>query len=156
MVVVAVLLFCSAMISGSEVAYFSMGPNHLSELKEHPSRKEAMVLKLLEKPERLLANILISNNFINVGIVIIASYVTGSIFNFTHSPLLGFVITVILITFLLLLFGEIMPKVYANRFAPKFARRMAVPLAILDKVFQPLIFILVRSTGLVNRRLAKR
>ncbi len=156
MVVVAVLLFCSAMISGSEVAYFSMGPNHLSELKEHPSRKETMVLKLLEKPERLLANILISNNFINVGIVIIASYVTGSIFNFTHSPLLGFVITVILITFLLLLFGEIMPKVYANRFAPKFARRMAIPLVILDKVFQPLIFILVRSTGLVNRRLAKK
>jgi gliding motility-associated protein GldE len=144
------------MISGSEVAYFSLGPNHISELKEHPSRKETMVLNLLEKPERLLANILISNNFINVGIVIIASFVTGTIFNFTHSPLLGFVIKVIVITFLLLLFGEIMPKVYANRFAPQFARRMAVPLVILDKLFQPLIFILVRSTSLVNRRLAKK
>ena len=156
MVVVAILLFCSAMISGSEVAYFSLGPNHISELKEHPSRKEIMVLNLLDKPERLLANILISNNFINVGIVIIASFVTGTLFNFTQSPLLGFVIKVILITFLLLLFGEIMPKVYANRFAPQFARRMAIPLVILDKVFQPLIFILVRSTGLVNRRLAKK
>jgi len=156
MVVVAILLFFSAMISGSEVAYFSLGPMHINELKEHPNRKESMVLNLLEKPERLLANILITNNFINVGIVIIASFVTGTIFNFTHSPLLGFVIKVIIITFLLLLFGEIMPKVYANRFAPQFARRMAVPLVILDRLFQPLIFILVKSTGLVNRRLAKK
>ncbi|MCD4709275.1 MAG: gliding motility-associated protein GldE [Bacteroidales bacterium] len=156
MVVVVFLLFCSAMISGSEVAYFSLGPNQISDLKEHNSRKEAMVLNLLDKPERLLANILITNNFINVGIVIIASFITGTIFNFTDSPVLGFVIKVIVITFLLLLFGEYMPKVYANRFAPKFARRMAVPLLILDKVFQPLIFILVRSTGLVNRRLAKK
>ncbi len=156
MVVVAILLFCSAMISGSEVAYFSLGPIHISELNEHPSRKESMVLNLLAKPDRLLANILITNNFINVGIVIIASFVTGTIFNFTQSPLFGFAIKVILITFLLLLFGEIIPKVYANSFAPQFARRMAVPLVILDKVFQPLIFILVRSTGLVNRRLAKK
>ena len=156
MVVVAILLFFSAMISGSEVAYFSLGPIHINELKEHPNRKETMVLNLLDKPERLLANILITNNFINVGIVIIASFVTGTILNFTHSPLLGFVIKVIIITFLLLVFGEIMPKVYANRFAPQFARRMAVPLVILDKLFQPLIFILVRSTGLVNRRLAKK
>jgi len=156
MVVVAILLFFSAMISGSEVAYFSLGPIHINELKDHPGRKETMVLNLLDKPERLLANILITNNFINVGIVIIASFVTGTILNFTHSPLLGFVIKVIMITFLLLLFGEIMPKVYANRFAPQFARRMAVPLVILDKLFHPLIFILVRSTGLVNRRLAKK
>jgi len=156
MVVVAILLFCSAMISGSEVAYFSLGPMHISELKEHPTRKESLVLNLLDKPERLLANILITNNFINVGIIIIASFVTGTIFNFAHSPLLGFVIKVVVITFLLLVFGEVMPKVYANRFAPQFARRMAVPLVILDKLFQPLIFILVRSTGLVNRRLAKK
>lgn len=154
--VVAILLFCSAMISGSEVAYFSLSPNHINELKEHQTRKEKLVLSLLEKPERLLANILITNNFINVGIVIIASFVTGSILDFSDSPVLGFVIQVIVITFLLLLFGEIMPKVYANRFATQFARRMAVPLIILDSLFQPLIFILVRSTRLVNRRMARK
>jgi putative hemolysin len=156
MVVVAVLLFFSAMISGSEVAYFSLGPHQMRALKENPSRKEVLVLKLLEKPDRLLASILISNNFINVGIVIIASFVTGSLLNFAHSPLLGFIIKVIIITFLLLLFGEIVPKVYANRFASQFARRMAVPLAVLDKVFHPLIYILVKSTGLVNRRLTRK
>ncbi len=156
MVVVAILLFFSAMISGSEVAYFSLGPQHINALKDHPSRREQLVLRLLEKPERLLASILITNNFINVGIVIIASFVTESLFNFVHSPMLGFLIKVIVITFLLLLFGEIIPKVYANRFAPQFARRMVVPLVFLDRAFQPLIFILVKSTGLVNRRLAKK
>jgi gliding motility-associated protein GldE len=156
MLVVAFLLFCSAMISGSEVAYFSMGPTHIRKLREHHSRKDQVVLNLLEKPERLLATILISNNFVNVGIVIIASYVTGTLFNFSLTPVLGFTIKVIVITFLLLLFGEIMPKIYANRFALPFARRMAIPLMILDKLFNPLILLLVRSTRLVNRRLAKR
>jgi putative hemolysin len=156
MVVVVVLLFFSAMISGSEVAYFSLGPNHLQGLKDHSSRNEKLVLTLLEKPERLLATILITNNFINVGIVIIASYVTGSLLNFSHAPALGFLIQVIVITFLLLLFGEIIPKVYANRFAPQFAKRMAVALVALDKLFQPLIYILVKSTGLVNKRLARK
>jgi gliding motility-associated protein GldE len=156
-IVVAVLLFCSAMISGSEVAYFSMKPLHIFNLKELPvSRKEQMVLSLLEKPERLLASILISNNFINVGIVIIASFVTDTLFNFSNTPVLGFAIQVIAITFLLLLFGEIIPKVYANRFAPKFARWMAGPLVVLDRAFHPLIYILIKSTGLVNRRLARK
>jgi len=156
MVVVAILLFFSAMISGSEVAYFSLTPLHIRALKEHPSRKEVLVLRLLEKPERLLASILITNNFINVGIVIIASFVTSSLFDFSGRMGLGFAIQVVVITFLLLLFGEIVPKVYANRTAPRFAKRMAVPLVILDKAFQPLIFILIRSTRLVNRRLAKK
>ena len=90
MAVVAIMLFFSAMISGSEVAYFSLGPLHIRALKEQPNRKELLVLRLLEYPERLLASILISNNFINVGIVIIASFVTGSIFDFTKPPILDF------------------------------------------------------------------
>ena len=89
MVVVVILLFCSAMISGSEVAYFSLSPQHIKALKEQPTRKEQMVLNLLEKPERLLANILITNNFINVGIVIIAANVTSSLLDFSNSPVLG-------------------------------------------------------------------
>ncbi len=154
--VVVILLFCSAMISGSEVAFFSLSPQHINGLKEKPSRKGQLVLKHLEKPERLLANILITNNFINVGIVIIAAFVTGTLFNFSETPVLGILIQVIVITFMLLLFGEIIPKVYANRFAPQFARKMAIPLSVLDRLFHPLIFILIKSTGLVNRRLARK
>jgi gliding motility-associated protein GldE len=156
LVVVVILLFFSAMVSGSEVAFFSLSPQQVHELKEESNRKGILVLRLLEAPERLLANILITNNFINVGIVIIAAYVTSSIFDFSFSPALGFVIQAIAITFVLLLFGEIIPKVYANRFSSRFALRMSVPLVALDRVFNPLIFILVRSTHLVKRRMERK
>ena len=156
LVVVVILLFCSAMVSGSEIAYFSLSPQQIHDLKEESTRKDLLVLRLLEAPERLLANILITNNFINVGIVIIAAYVTNSVFDFSLSPVLGFVIQVLVITFMLLLFGEILPKVYANRFATLFALRMAVPLMALNRVFNPLIFILVRSTRLVKRRMERK
>ena len=155
-VVVAILLFCSAMISGSEVAFFSLTPLQISILKEQTTRNPQMVLRHLERPDRLLANILITNNFINVGIVIIAAFVTDKLFVFSMGKVLEFVVKVVVITFLLLLFGEIIPKVYANRRARRFALRMAIPLAVLDRLFQPLIFILIRSTRLVNRRLAKK
>ncbi|MEN8157025.1 MAG: gliding motility-associated protein GldE [Bacteroidota bacterium] len=156
MVVVVILLFFSAMISGSEVAFFSMTPQHINSLKENTSRKAHLALKHLEKPDRLLANILITNNFINVGIVIIAAYVTGNIFDFADRHWLDFMVKLVVITFLLLLFGEILPKIYANQFAPRFALRMTIPLVVLDRVFNPLIFILIRSTRLVNRRMARR
>ena len=153
---VGVLLFCSAMISGSEVAYFSLTPANLNELDANGSKRDQLVLKHLEEPERLLANILITNNFINVAIVTISAFITASIFDFGNAPLLGFILQVVAITFLLLLFGEIIPKIYANSFALGFARSMSGPLALLDKAFTPLIFILVRSTRLVNRRLARK
>ena len=144
------------MISGSEVAFFSLTPLQISILKEQTTRNPQMVLRHLERPDRLLANILITNNFINVGIVIIAAFVTDKLFVFSMGKVLEFVVKVVVITFLLLLFGEIIPKVYANRRARRFALRMAIPLAVLDRLFQPLIFILIRSTRLVNRRLAKK
>ena len=124
-VVVVILLFCSAMISGSEVAFFSLGPQHIEKLKEQPSRKEQLVLNLLEKPERLLASILITNNFINVGIVILSAFVISSLFDFTLFPILGFLIQVIAITIIILLFGEIMPKIFANQKPVVFASIMA-------------------------------
>ncbi|MEZ5070680.1 MAG: gliding motility-associated protein GldE [Bacteroidales bacterium] len=156
MISVAVLLFVSAMISGSEVAFFSLPPQSFQDIKQDPVKQDALVLKHLEKPERLLANILITNNFVNVGVVVIMSFVTSDLLDFSRNPGLGFLIQVVFITFLLLLFGEIIPKVYANRFALSFARRMAGPLAVLDRLFQPLIFILLRFTRLVNRRLARK
>ena len=155
-VVVVVLLYCSAMISGSEVAFFSLSPHHINDLKEIPTRRGNLVLTHLETPERLLASILIANNFINVGIVIISAFVMERLFNFDVSPVLEFLIQVVVITFLLLLFGEIIPKVYANRSAPRFALRMAIPLRVLEKVFSPLISLLVRSTRLVNRRMSRK
>ena len=150
------MLFFSALVSGSEVAFFSLSPQNIKSLQETDSRNARDVLKLLENPERLLANILISNNFINVGIVTISAFITSSTLDFQDQPVLGFVIQVVVITLMLLLFGEILPKIYANRFAPGFARSMSIPLIVTDRLFTPLIYILVRSTRLVKNRLAKK
>lgn len=154
--VVVVLLFFSALISGSEVAFFSLTPKELNSLEEKETKRSRLVLKLLEKPEDLLANILISNNFINVGIVILASFITTSLMDFAQAPILGFAIQVITITFLLLLFGEIIPKIYADRFSSSFALFMAIPIRFLGRLFRPLIYLLTKSTTAVNRRMAKR
>ena len=156
LIIIAILLACSALISGSEVAYFSLSPSEISKLGEKETRRYKTALKNLDNPERLLANILISNNFVNIGVVILSSFFVNSIVDFSGSPVLGFLVKVVIITFLLLIFGEIIPKVYANYFTVKFALFMAVPLRWLDRIFSPLIFLLVSTTSSVNRRLANK
>lgn len=154
--VVILLLMCSALISGSEVAYFSLTPGEIDELEERNNRRSKLVMKHLERPEDLLGNILIANNFVNISIVILASFITSSLIEFSQSPVLEFLVQVVIITFLILLFGEIIPKIYADRFSLSFAILMAIPLNILRKIFRPLIYILISSTSAVNRRMSRR
>lgn len=153
MVLVILLLF-SALISGSEVAYFSLSPGDKHKLTK--SRRDSKVLRNLRSPERLLATILVANNFVNIGIVILGAFITSRIFDFTGSPVQEFVIQAVLITFILLLFGEVLPKVYATHYPLAFARYMAYPLEVLAGVFRPLNAILIGSTNFVNKRLQKR
>ncbi|MBU0764414.1 MAG: gliding motility-associated protein GldE [Bacteroidetes bacterium] len=153
LIIIICLLVFSALISGSEVAYFSLSPANIQYLKDKKkSRKCKMVLELLAKPERLLATILIANNFVNVGIVILAAFVTNELFDFSVSPVLGFIIQAVVITFIILLFGEIIPKVYAARFSRQFATFMAFPLFLLDRLFMPVSKLLIRSTSIVRKR----
>lgn len=148
------LLIGSALVSGSEVAYFSLQPFQINKLKEMNTKGSLRVLSLLGKPEKLLATILISNNFINIGIVIISTFITTSIFDFSEEPLFAFLIQVVVITFLLLVFGEIIPKLYANQNALKFSIFMSYPLFFLGKLFYPVSNILIRSTNIVNKKLS--
>ncbi|WP_372639475.1 gliding motility-associated protein GldE [Ancylomarina sp.] len=150
------LLFFSAMISGSEVAVFSLSPQNLREIEDAQTGKNNKLLKLLRMPEKLLATILIANNFVNIAIVILSTYITSSLFDFSQAPAVGFVVQVVVVTFLLLLFGEIIPKVYAAQFALRFSIYMALPLIFLEKVFRPLGTILIKSTSLVNKGGAKQ
>jgi gliding motility-associated protein GldE len=150
-----VLLFFSAMISGSEIGFFSLGPQHLDKLKETKSSSGKLILKLLNKPKRLLATILIANNFVNVAIVILSSYIMYEGLNFGKYLLLAFVVQVVLVTSLILLFGEIMPKMYASVYPVKFAKTMAGVLRVMIKVFYPFSSILVRSTTFLDKRIAK-
>jgi gliding motility-associated protein GldE len=154
--VVAVLLFCSAAISASEIAYFSLSATELNELNTKKSSSNTLILHLLQRPKRLLATILIGNNFVNVGIVVLSTYITASLADFSAHPVLGFIIQVVVVTSLILLIGEIMPKVLATRQTLLIAAAMAQPLSFLVKAFYPLSSLLVKSTNFIDKRMAKR
>lgn len=149
--ILVLLLIGSALMSASEVAYFSLGPGDIKQIKSKKSRKAGMTLRLYNKPEHLLSTILVGNNTINVSIVILSAYLSSQLFDFSLKPILGFIVEVVVITFLILFFGEIMPKVYATRNHVKLALFMAYPLNILDMIFSPVTSILISSSSLVKR-----
>jgi len=155
LVVSLLLLALSAVIASSEVAYFSLDPQTLSELEDSQRKNDKNILRLLQTPQRLLATILIGNNFLNVAVILLLTHFTTSVLNFENAPLLGFIFQAIFITFVLLLFGEIMPKVYATQFAKKTALRSVSIITAMEKMFSPFVSFLVNSTSIVNSRLAK-
>ena len=144
---VLLLLVSSAFISASEVAYFSLTSTDLEEMDNDN------VSQLLQNPNELLATILIVNNFINVAIVVSSAYLTSEIPFLPKGSTSEFVFQIIIITSLLVLFGEIMPKVYANDNAMKFSLRMSKALLLLKKVVSPLSYFLVTSTNLIDNKL---
>ena len=152
LLILLVLLATSALISGAEVAFFALKPTDIDELSKQKTRKSNLIESFLQKPKQLLATILIANNFINVGIIILSTYISTSLFNFNGIEWLEFVVQVVVITFLLLLFGEVLPKVYANNNASSFAKFMAIPLLFLTKFLKPISLLLVASTRIIDHR----
>ena len=147
-IIVAILgLFLSAFNSGSEIAYFSLRNDDIDSIEDTHRRER--VKELLEKPEKLLATILVGNNLVNIMIVIVLNYAMEQIFNF--SPVLNFIVQTVILTFLILLFGEVIPKLYATNFNAKFAAMASAPLKAAVKIFSPLTALLVRSTRLVSK-----
>ena len=155
-IVILLMLFCSALISGAEVAYFSLTPNDVEDLNQEKSKKALLTLKLLEKPNKLLATILITNNFINIGIIILSTYLTASIFQFPENSIMEFMFQIVVITFVIVLFGEITPKIYANRNALWFSKWMSIPLNLSSKLFSPLSYLLTSSTAFIDKRLKRK
>lgn len=144
------------MVSASEIALFSLTQKDLKVLYAEDSSKANLISNLLSRPKKLLATILVANNFSHIGVVIIFSFVGNTIFEAIASPLLKFVVEVILITFLILLFGEVLPKVYASRNNIKFAKFIANPLAILDKLLSPISIPMRAVTVFLHEKLAKQ
>lgn len=156
-IVLLLLLFLSALISGSEVAFFSLNPNEKEVLNSSDVKKHLNVKRLLDTPKRLLATILVANNFVNVSIIIISTYAINSTFDFsTISEALNFFIQVVVITFIILLFGEVLPKVYATKHALNLASVMAKPLLILKTIFKPISSLLIISTGIIDRKVKRK
>jgi gliding motility-associated protein GldE len=150
-----VLLVCSALISGSEVAYFSLNPNHQEEIDGGKLKAATMISSLLERPKRLLATILITNNFVNVAIVILSTFLTDRLIA-DLDPTYQFVIQVVVVTFLLLLLGEVIPKIYANKNPLKLAAFMAFPIYYLRVILKPFSSLLVNSTNFIDKRVKKK
>jgi gliding motility-associated protein GldE len=149
------LLISSALISGTEVAFFSLSKADLEKLSKTNSTQFEVISGLLEKPKKLLATILIANNFINILIVLLFASL-GTFFLNELEERIRFFIEVLLITFLILLFGEVLPKVYATRNAGKFSIKMCRPIHLLDRLLSPVSYLLTSMTGFVERRLARK
>jgi hypothetical protein len=149
------LLLCSAIISGSEVALFSLSPTEIDELKEDHNSANNLIAKMVENPKKLLATVLIANNLVNISIVLISPELTNFAFGGIKNPILRDVMNIGLVTFVLLLCGEILPKIYANRNNLAFAKRVAYFIYILDTVFTPISLPMKSFTVWIQKRLGK-
>ncbi len=150
MVVTALLLMLSAMMSGSEVAFFSLLPSDIRALKQRNTMASENVLKLLKNGDSLLATILVVNNLVNIAIVICSSKIVHTVLKFNNG-IVEFLFTGVLVTFLLLLFGEILPKIVAQTSNVKVALTFAQPLVILRWIFTPFSYILINTSGRVGK-----
>ena len=152
---IVLLLFCCAMVAASEVAFFSLTSKDLSDFASSSSSKAKIITNLLNKPKKLLATILVANNFLHIAIVILFSFSLDEVFSTIASPVLKFAVEVILVTFLILLFGEVLPKIYASRNNVKFANFIALPLSILDKLLTPISIPMRSLTLFLQKKLVK-
>ncbi|PZD78957.1 gliding motility-associated protein GldE [Mesonia sp. K7] len=159
-VVLVLLLACSALISGSEVALFSLTPTDFEAEESKQSPQQKILIRLLDRPKKLLATILVANNFVNIAIVLLFDSLGDSLFSSLEIIVFGinlrFVFEVVVVTFLILLFGEILPKIYANRNKIAFSHMMAYPLSFLDKFLSVFSLPMRYITILIHNRLGKQ
>ena len=156
LILAILLLYASGFVSASEIAFFSLSPSDLSKIEENEHPSDSRIKALLDDSERLLATILISNNFVNVTIIMLCNFFFASVIDFGDAKLLEFILITVVLTFLLLLFGEIMPKIYSAQNTLKFCRKAAPVISVLLSVFKPVSNLLVHSTFLINKLTRKR
>lgn len=156
LIVLVGLLIMSALVSASEVAYFSFRPEDIEKFKTDKSKKAKTVLKLYNNPEKLLSTVLVANNTVNITIVLLSAFLSARMFDFSNDPVFGFIVQAVVITFLLLFFGEVMPKVYASRNNVSMAMFMAFLLVFLEKLFSPVTSLLILSSSFVKKRTGTR
>lgn len=154
-ILAVLLLLASGFASASEIAFFSLTPSDLNDIEERNHPSDEKISYLLERSERLLATILITNNFVNVTIIMLCNFFFMNVFVF-HSQVAEFLILTVVLTFLLLLFGEIMPKIYSSQKTLLFCRFAAPVIWVLQRVFTPISSILVHSTSFLNRHFARK
>lgn len=156
LIAIGLLFFGSALVSGSEVAYFSLTHDQLQDVEQSTGKGINKIIRLLRFPKRLLATILILNNFINISIVMLSTYVTAALLGDVLSGGAIIVTLTVVITFLMVFLGEIVPKVYANQNNMLFARRTASLLTVSFRFFQPLAWLLIKVSNIIEKRIEKK
>jgi putative hemolysin len=154
--IILFLLFCSAFISGAEVAFFSLKPAELGHLKKSKHKTDQLVLSMLTHPKRLLASVLIFNILCNISMIVLTTLFIQHLFYLEKNPTLAFVLQVVVVTLVIVLFGESVPKIYAQRFALQVSRVAGIPVFIIDKILTPFSYLLVRSSNFLDRITRKR
>jgi putative hemolysin len=152
----AVLLFLSAMVSGSEVAFFSLTRQQIASCKNSNQHSKKIIYHLIKDPKKLLATILICNNFINVAFVTLATFITWRIVGTNTLEGITIVILTLITTFSIVFFGEVIPKVYASPNSMQFARRTARMLVVAEAIFKPLSWFLMKTTNIIEKRIEKK
>ena len=154
-VIIILLIMMSAFVSASETAFFSLEPKDMEELRSSGTKRDQVVLELCADTPHLLSTILIANNLVNVAIVVLSATLLTHLFDFSGSPLLSFLVETVLITFLLLLFGENLPKIYASSNNLKFARFAAYPMRVFEVMLHPISTLLVKPLSKVSHKVEK-
>ncbi|HRG37506.1 MAG TPA: gliding motility-associated protein GldE [Bacteroidia bacterium] len=150
------LLLVVALVSAAESAFFSLSPTDMEELKTSDEKTDERILSLIEGPKRLLATLLISVNFINIAIVILSSFIIEELFDFSNDPLLGFITQVVVVTFLILLIGEVTPKIYATQNPLRVSRTLVILVQVLQRIFYPVSSFLIFTTSVLDKIIKPR
>jgi len=154
--VIILLLFLSGLFSSSEVAFFSLNPSQLKQIRKSSSSADQLIKLLLSNPKRLLATLLISNSIVNIAIIILSSVLIAEILDFSNHPTAGFIIQVIVVTFMIVLLGEVMPKIYATYRTMPMAHFVAYPVYFSDRLLRPVSFLILKWTALVEKRIRRK
>lgn len=154
-IAMVVMILFSGLVSAAEIGFFSLTENEFNQLREKNDHTSKTIIHLLSKPRHLLATLLICNNTVNIAIVVLSYFIFSQVFDFSAHPLLGFLVNVLGVTLFIVLFGEVLPKVYATRHNLQVTMLMAIPVSVAGKIFKPLSYLLVSSTRLIEKRLSK-
>lgn len=156
LIVMLFLLVCAALISGAELAFFSLTPQDLDDLDHQQQSKSQLIRSLLDKPKKLLATLVVAGNFINIGIIILFFFLSKRWYFSIASPTLKLIVEVLTLAFLILLFGEVLPKVYASRNIVRFAKFIAKPLSILNQLLSPISLPMRSASIFLHEKLGRQ
>ncbi len=147
---VLVFLVISALIAAAEVAFFSLEPSDLETLHNSSSTQEKRIIELLNRQKKLIATIVIAHNLVNIGVVVLSENIFDTLLHNRVSELAEFIIRVVIVTFLIVLIGEVIPKIYTKQNALRIAKKLVLAVSIAERILQPLSYLLIKSTSLLD------